>query len=73
MAKKISLIILVIFVLSACGFNRNSNDPANPETQINGQDQDLPNTGNEGVNEENDLGVPNTGGILNDPSFEKPK
>ena len=34
--------------------------------------KDIPNTGNEEVNEENDLGIPDTGDDMNDPTFEKP-
>lgn len=74
MNKRISTVLLVsLIMLSACGANRDSNDPANPETQMDSQEQNLPNTGNEEVNEENDLGIPDTGDDMNDPTFEKPK
>ena len=74
MNKIISTVLLVsLIMLSACGSNRDSNDPANPETQMDSQEQNLPNTGNEEVNEENDLGIPDTGDDMNDPTFEKPK
>ncbi|MDI2588948.1 hypothetical protein OR571_18075 [Psychrobacillus sp. NEAU-3TGS] len=74
MNKRISTVLLVsLIMLSACGSNRDSNDPANPETQMDSQEQNLPNTGNEEVNEENDLGIPDTGDDMNDPTFEKPK
>ncbi|GGA27272.1 hypothetical protein [Psychrobacillus lasiicapitis] len=74
MNKIISTVLLVsLIMLSACGSNRDSNDPANPETQMDSQGQNLPNTGNEEVNEENDLGIPDTGDDMNDPTFEKPK
>lgn len=65
--------ILMMFGLSACGSNSISNGPANPETQLNSKSKVVPNTGNEEVNKENDIGIPNTGGIINDPSLEKPK
>ncbi|WP_427138790.1 hypothetical protein [Psychrobacillus psychrodurans] len=67
-----SILIISSFVLSACGFQRDSNQPANPETQIDNQDQKIPNTGNEEVNEENDVGIPKVDDSINDPSFEKP-
>ncbi|MFJ5769778.1 hypothetical protein [Psychrobacillus sp. NPDC093180] len=74
MNKRISTVLLVsLIMLSACGSNRDSNEPANPETQMDSQEQNLPNTGNEEVNEENDLGIPDTGDDMNDPTFEKPK
>ncbi|MFJ8067001.1 hypothetical protein ACIQYS_20715 [Psychrobacillus sp. NPDC096426] len=73
MNKRILFVLLVsLLMLSACGSNRDSNDPANPETQINSRDQNIPNTGNEEVNKENDLGIPKIGNDLNDPTFEKP-
>lgn len=73
MNKTISLVLLVsLLMLSACGNNRDSNDPANPETQMDSRETDLPNTGNEEVNQENDLGIPDTGDDMNDPTFEKP-
>lgn len=67
-----SILIISCFILTACGSQRNSNEPANPETQIDNQDQDIPNTGNEEVNEENDVGIPKMGDF-NDPTFEKPE
>ena len=73
MNKRISLVLLVsLLMLSACGNNRDSNDPANPETQMDSRETNLPNTGNEEVNQENDLGIPDTGDDMNDPTFEKP-
>lgn len=75
MKKKIVVVLLVLsfLILSACGSLRNSNEPPSPETQINNQDKNLPNTGNEKVNKENDIGIPDTGDSINDPSIEKPK
>ena len=67
-----SILIISCFILTACGDQRNSNEPANPETQIDNQDQDIPNTGNEEVNEENDVGIPKMDGF-NDATIEKPK
>lgn len=73
MNKRLSILLLVsLLILSACGFQRNSNEPANPKTQLNGQDKNIPNTGNEEVNKENDVGIPKTD-IINDPTFEKPE
>ncbi|TQR20655.1 hypothetical protein [Psychrobacillus vulpis] len=66
------MIVFTIFSLSACGSTRESNAPANPETQIDSQSDDIPNTGNEEVNEENDMGIPRTGGTIEDPTFQKP-
>lgn len=66
-----SILIISCFILTACGSQRESNEPANPETQLNGQDKDIPNTGNEEVNEENDVGIPKIEGF-NDPTIEKP-
>lgn len=66
-----SILIVTCFILTACGSQRESNEPANPETQMNNQDQNIPNTGNEQVNEENDIGIPKMDDF-NDPTFEKP-
>lgn len=66
-----SILIISCFILTACGSQRDSNEPANPETQLNGQDKEVPNTGNEEVNEENDVGIPKTDGF-NDPTIQKP-
>lgn len=66
------LLIISCFILTACGSQRESNEPANPETQLNSQDQEVPNTGNEEVNVENDVGIPKMDDSINDPSFEKP-
>lgn len=72
--RKIAIVILAMTMctLSACGFNRSSNGPATPETQLNSQSNKIPNTGNEAVNKENDFGLPKTNGTINDPTFEKP-
>lgn len=73
MTKRIfSILIISSLLLTACGFQRDSNQPAKPETQLNNQDKEVPNTGNEEVNEENDVGIPKVDEGLNDPSFEKP-
>ena len=73
MNKRISFALLVsLLMLSACGSNRDSNDPAKPETQMDSQEKNIPNTGNEEVNQENDIGIPDTGDDMNDPTFEKP-
>lgn len=72
MTKRIFLIFIISsLLLTACGFPRDSNQPAKPETQLNNQDKEVPNTGNEEVNEENDVGIPKTDGF-NDPTIEKP-
>ncbi|MEK4485593.1 hypothetical protein MHH81_08300 [Psychrobacillus sp. FSL H8-0484] len=75
MKKKIVVVLLVLslLILSACGSIRNSNEPPTPETQIDNQDKNLPNTGNEEVNKENDIGIPDTGNSINDPTLEKSK
>ncbi|MFJ7826446.1 hypothetical protein [Psychrobacillus sp. NPDC096623] len=68
----LSILIISCFILTACGSQRDSNEPANPETQIDNQDQKIPNTGNEQVNEENDVGIPKMDDF-NDPTIEKPE
>ncbi|MET0959449.1 MAG: hypothetical protein ABWX58_03905 [Psychrobacillus psychrotolerans] len=73
MTKRIfSIFIISSFILTACGSQRDSNDHPKDETQVNNLDQEVPNTGNEEVNEENDVGIPKVDEGLNDPSFEKP-
>lgn len=66
-----SILIISCFILTACGSQRDSNEPAKPETQIDNQEKEIPNTGNEEVNEENDVGIPKIDGF-NDPTIEKP-
>lgn len=60
--KKLFMVLLVFILLSlsACGFNRNSNGPPNPQTQINSDASPnvVPNTGNKQVDMKNDVGVP---------------
>ena len=73
MTKRLfSILIISSIIMTACGFQRDSNQPANPETQLDNQDKEIPNTGNEEVNEENDVGIPKKNDFINDPSFEKP-
>lgn len=67
-----SILIISCFILTACGDQRDSNDHPKEETKVNNLEQDIPNTGNEEVNEENDVGIPKMDGF-NDATIEKPK
>lgn len=64
------LLVFVLLGLSACGFNRDSNGPPTPETQLDSKSKNVPNTGNEEVDLENDVGTPDKNED-NDHIFDK--
>ncbi|SDN08765.1 hypothetical protein SAMN05518871_103252 [Psychrobacillus sp. OK028] len=73
MIKKLfTILILSCFILTACGDKRDSNKEPKEETKVNNLDQKVPNTGNERVNEENDVGIPKKDESINDPTIQKP-
>ena len=57
--KQLAMALLVVLImgLSACGDDRNTNQPAKPETQEDSKASKVPNTGNDEVNLENDDGL----------------
>lgn len=69
--QKIVLFLLFILILplSACGSQRDSNEPPNPETQLNSKQKNT-DLGNEEVNKENDVGIPKEKETNNDQTFE---
>ena len=57
--KKFAMAFLVVLLLglSACGDDRETNQPLRPETQQDSKSSKVPNTGNDEVNLQNDDGV----------------
>ncbi|WP_313894620.1 hypothetical protein [Psychrobacillus sp.] len=63
------LLFILILPLSACGVQRESNEPPTPETQLDSQQKNK-DLGNEEVNKENDVGIPKEKETNNDQTFE---
>lgn len=70
MQKTILFLVLILLLpLSACGTQRESNEPPDSETLLNSQQKNK-DLGNEQVNKENDVGIPKEKETNNDQTFE---